>query len=203
MTAADVPSPRPAVRGWAVASSILAPVAMIGGWQLAATRQPATYHAVRDTISALAGLGARDRWLMTLGFVVLGCCHLVTAAGLTVARPAGRALLGIGGVAVLLVAAFPVPVQGPSTAHSVVAGIAFVALSVWSLAAYPAGGPVGALRLPVLLVVTVVLLGLLLVFVLELLGGQRIGLAERLLAGAQALWPAVLAVSLWRARGRP
>jgi hypothetical membrane protein len=173
---------------------------MIGGWQLAATRQPNTYRAIRDTISVLAGHGAQDRWIMTLGFVVLGCCHLVTAAGMTPARPAGRTLLAIGGMGVILVAAFPVPAKGSSTAHTVVASIAFIALCCWSLAAYPADGPLGVLRVPVLLPVTVVLVALLVVFYVELHGGQQIGLTERLLAGAQSLWPAVVTFSLYRAR---
>ena len=36
------------------ASATAAPVALIGGWTLAATRQPEAYDATRDTISALA-----------------------------------------------------------------------------------------------------------------------------------------------------
>ena len=40
-------------------SASLAPVAFIGGWTLAATRQPAAYDATRDTISALAAHGAK------------------------------------------------------------------------------------------------------------------------------------------------
>ncbi|HEY3751971.1 MAG TPA: hypothetical protein VGL80_22540 [Pseudonocardiaceae bacterium] len=40
-------------------SSVVAPVAMIGGWVLAASLQPPGYSAVRDTISALAAEGAR------------------------------------------------------------------------------------------------------------------------------------------------
>ena len=171
---------------------------MIGGWQLAATRQPDTYDPVRDTISALAGHGAQDRWIMTLGFVVLGCCHLVTAAGLRPARPSGRILLAIGGLGVIGVAAFPVPAQGSSTAHTVAASIAFIVLCCWPLAAYPADGPLDVLRLPVLLAVTVVLVALLVVFYVELHGGQQIGLTERLLAGAQSLWPAVVTLSLCR-----
>ena len=70
------------VRRWALASALLAPFAVIGGWTLAATRQPRGYSSVRDTISALAGHAATDRWIMTTGLVLLGLCHLVTAAGL-------------------------------------------------------------------------------------------------------------------------
>ena len=61
----------------ALVSAALAPVALIGGWTLAATRQPEAYDATRDTISALAAVGAEDRWVMTTGFLVLGGWMLV------------------------------------------------------------------------------------------------------------------------------
>ena len=67
---------------WGVVSASLAPVFLIGGWTLAASLQPAGYSAVRDTIRALAGLGARDRWVMTAGLVGLGVCHVVTSLAL-------------------------------------------------------------------------------------------------------------------------
>ena len=77
------------MRTWAVVSASVAPIALIGGWTLAATRQPAGYDPVRDTISALAARHAADPWIMTAGLAVLGACHVVTAAGLTdVGRPA-------------------------------------------------------------------------------------------------------------------
>lgn len=182
---------RERVPWWAVASSVVAPVALIGGWTLAAARQPPAYSSVRQTISALAALGAPDRWIMTAALAVLGACHLVTAAGLRPARAAGRVLLGLGGAATLLVAALPLPAAGPAEGHGLAAGVAFLALTVWPLAAYaPAPGILraGAWAAGVLAV-------LLLVFFVELQGGQRIGLTERLVAGAQAGWPAVVA---WR-----
>jgi hypothetical protein len=42
---------------------------------------------------------------------------------------------------------------------------------------------------------------LLAVFVVELRGGGQLGLTERLLAGAQSVWPAV--VTVWATRSRP
>ena len=47
--------------------------------------QPPGYSPMRDTISALAALGARDRWLMTSALAGLGTSHIITALGL---RPA-------------------------------------------------------------------------------------------------------------------
>lgn len=173
----------------ALVSSALAPVALIGGWTLAATRQPAAYDATRDTISALAAVGAGDRWVMTTGFVVLGGCHVVTALSLTEAHRLGRVVLGAGGVAVLGVAV----AAEPSAAHVPVATASFVALSLWpGLSGLPGRRSGWA--------ATAVLGGLLGWFSLEL-GGPRSGLAERVVAGAQVLWPLAVVLAL-RARGR-
>lgn len=181
------------MRWWALVSAGLAPVLLIGGWTLAAHRQPHGYDATRDTISALAGLGAADRWVMTAALVGLGLCHVVTALGLARAAVAGRVLLATGGVATLLVAAFPVPRTGSSAVHAVAALVAFGALTVWpALARVPAHA----------LVATAVLAALLAWFGAELFSdGGRTGLSERVLAGAQALWPLCVAVSSARPGG--
>ncbi|MGB5017831.1 MAG: DUF998 domain-containing protein, partial [Candidatus Nanopelagicales bacterium] len=73
-------------------SATLAPVLLIGGWTLAARLQPAGFDSSTDTISALAGLGATDRWVMTTALLGLGACHATTASGLKAAAPAGRVL---------------------------------------------------------------------------------------------------------------
>ena len=181
------------MRWWAVVSSGLAPVFLIGGWTLAAHRQPAGYDATTDTISALAGLGAADRWVMTAGLVGLGLCHVVTALGLGPVGTAGRVLLAVGGLATLMVAVFPVPTAGSSSAHAVAALVAFGALTLWpALARVP--------RPYVAVAVTVVLAVLLAWFGAELFGdGRRTGLSERVLAAAQALWPFCVAVGPARA----
>jgi hypothetical membrane protein len=172
-----------AVPRWAVVSSLAAPVAMIGGWTVAATRQVGGFDPVGQTISELAAHGAHDRWIMTAGLVLLGVCHLVTAAGLRTVATAGRVLLGVGGASILAVAALPLPTQGTSAWHGITAGIAFVALSLWPLAS-------GVTAVNGL--VSAVLVGLLLVLLVEFQGGHQVGAAERLLAGAQACWPAVV-----------
>jgi hypothetical membrane protein len=158
-------------------SATVAPIALIGGWSLAATRQPVTYDATGDTISALAAHGANDRWLMTAALAVVGGCHVVTAYGLEEAKPLGRALLGLGGVATGLVAVF----AEPSEAHFPVATASFVLLAVWPAASglpTPRAGWVAAGAMS----------GLLAWFGTEL-GGDRVGFVERLVAGAEALWP--------------
>src|SRR3712207_703029 len=116
---------------WAVLSSAAAPVVLIGGWTVAARRQPDGYDGTVETISALAAHGAADRWVMTAALLVVGACHVVTASGLSAAAVAGRVVLGLGGVATMLVAAFPLPESGPAPAHAAAAGTALVALAVW------------------------------------------------------------------------
>jgi hypothetical membrane protein len=193
---------------WALASSALAPVLLIGGWTLAAAVQPPGYDPIRDTISALAALGTPHRLTMTAALVGLGVCHMVTAAGLRPARRAGRVILACGGLATCLVAAFPQPHRGNSVAHSVAAALAFAALALWPLLAMHANATVPLLSRRASVVAAFALVGLVLWFVLELHGDRR-GLAERAAAGAQSLWPLAVVLSApgtavrrgWRNRG--
>ncbi|TML32634.1 MAG: DUF998 domain-containing protein [Actinobacteria bacterium] len=182
---------------WAMLSSALAPVLLIGGWTLAAARQGPAFSSVRDTISALAGRAATDRWLMTAALFGLGLCHLVTAAGLRPAAPVGRLVLAVGGLATLAVATFPVPAVGTSAAHLAAAWVAFAALAVWPAFAWRSGAGAAALRPGFALVGAALLVGLALWLAVALFTDpQRLGLAERCAAGAQAVWPLVVVVSV-------
>jgi hypothetical membrane protein len=184
---------------WAVLSAALAPVFLIGGWTLAAALQPAGFSSVRDTISALAGLGAADRWVMTAGLAGLGVSHVVTALGLRPAAPAGRTLLALGGVATLAVAAFPVPRTGTSAVHQIAAGIGFVSLGLWPALAWRRHATVPwVLRPAVAVSAAVVLLGLVGWFAVTLSGSGPVGLSERFAAGAQAVWPLVVVLTARR-----
>lgn len=174
----------------AVVSSTLAPVALIGGWTVAEWRQPAGYDAVHDTISALAAHSAHDRWIMTSALLVLGLCHLVTAASLTDATPAGRLLLASGGLATIGVAA----AAQPSAVHTPVATFAFIVLAVWPIAA--------KLPTPRIALSTTVVLLVLLGWLATELHGELLGLSERCVAGSQAVWPAVVVLSIMRRRRR-
>lgn len=177
------------MRRVAVLSSIVAPVALIGGWTIAAARQPATYDATTDTISALAAHGATDRWIMTAGIAVLGGAHVVTAYGLIEARPVGRVLLAVGGVTSALVAVF----AQPSPAHFPVATASFVTLAVWPLVSGVPGRRTG-------IAAGAALTALLVWFGVEL-DGPRLGLVERVVAGAEALWPlAAVLATRWARR---
>jgi hypothetical protein len=194
---------------WGLACAVLAPVFLIGGWTVAAARQPAGFSPTRDTISALAGLGATDRWLMTAGFVGTGFCHLGTALALRPAALAGRLGLAVGGAATVALAAFPVPAVGSSTAHGLVAGAALTALALWPAVSWRRGAhrPVQswpwALSPGPAVAATVGLLALLGWFTAQLTGdGALIGLTERFAVGGQVLWPLVVVLSAVASQAR-
>ena len=65
------------------------------------------YDPVRSSVSDLAAGDASSRWLMTAALVLTGLGYLVTAVGLRPADAAGRTVLAIGGIAVLLMAWIP------------------------------------------------------------------------------------------------
>ncbi|MCL3862249.1 DUF998 domain-containing protein [Actinotalea sp. K2] len=187
------------VATWALVSAATAPIAMIGGWTVAAAMQD-RFDGVGETISALAASTASAPWVMGAGLAVTGLCHVVTASGLRPFPTAGRLLLALGGVATAGVAALPVDLQ--PAAHGAAAAIAFGALSAWPAGAWRSSGQ-GVLSARTARVATSSLVGLLVVFVLELQGmtplrGAATGALERLLAGTQAVWPLVVVLALRR-----
>ncbi|MET8121252.1 DUF998 domain-containing protein [Micromonospora sp. NPDC005189] len=209
-----------AVPRWALLSAVGAPLFLIGGWTLAQAVQPDGFDPVEQTISALAATGADHRWIMTVGLAGLGLCHLITALGLVTAAPTGRGLLALGGLATLVLVAFPQR-PGGSTTHAVAAGVAFGALAVWPALAVPreaapslgrdqrhppdGSAPDGTARWTAL-AVAAVLLGLLGWFAVEFFAdGAWIGLTERLLAAGEAFVPlaAVLAALASARRSGP
>lgn len=181
---------------WALLSSACAPVLLIGGWTAAGRLQSGGFDGTTETISALAAVTADERWLMTTALAGLGLCHLVTAAGLTAAAPAGRCTLAAGGAATMLVAAFPLPASGSSTAHAAAATAAFLALALWPAVAWRRAAPTPpALRPAVSVGAAALLLGLVGWFAASLATGAATGLAERVAAGAQAGWPLIAVLS--------
>jgi hypothetical membrane protein len=178
---------------WVITVAAIAPVALIGGWTLATALQPAGYSQLSQTISALAAHGARDRLVMTAGLAILGLCYLATSVGVGSAALPGRLALALGGLATIAVAAFPQPRHGSAVAHVISATIGFVALALWPVLAGRRGGG-RALARRTSVSATVVLLVLLGWFGVAL-GGHDVGLAERFLAGAESLWPLIVAVS--------
>ncbi|MEV4121438.1 DUF998 domain-containing protein [Micromonospora sp. NPDC049645] len=181
---------------WALLSAGGAPLFLVGGWTLAQAAQPDGFDPVRQTISALAASGADHRWIMTIGLAGLGLCHLATALGLVSAAPAGRGLLALGGLATLVVVAFPQNPTGDSTTHAVAAGVAFGALAVWPALAVPRRAAPAFHRDSSARVrragfaTAAVLLGLIGWFAVEFFtDGAWIGLTERLVAAAEAVAP--------------
>jgi hypothetical membrane protein len=175
-------------------------VLLVCGWTVAAELQPRSFNAVASTISALAADGAADRWVMTLVLLAVGICDVVTGLALRPAAAPGRLILIAGGVAGVLVAATPEPARGGSLAHAFWATIGFIALTVWPLGGVRRGSSVpGGLRPAVSAVAAGALLGLLVWFAAELTTrGAQIGLAERVLTEAQAVWPLAVVLTCWR-----
>jgi len=118
---------------WGSVSSAAPPVVLAAGWMIAASLQSRPYDPVADTVSALAGTGTIDRWVMTLAFAMVGACEIVTGLALRPARTAGRLVLTAGGIAGVLVAEFPVHMgDGAPGSHVLWATAGLVALLAWS-----------------------------------------------------------------------
>jgi hypothetical membrane protein len=189
-------TPLPRIPWWAVASSVLAPVALVGGWLLGAAVTPG-YDPVRQTISDLAASDEPHRWVMTVALVLTGLAHIVTAVGLRPADVAGRGLLVVGGVATLIVAWIPNALSGRnSVGHMIATYLAFAALTVW-----PAVIAVNRPDAPLVLrprfgqVCTLVLGALVILTVAEIVtGGATLGLRERVVTTAQALMPLAVVI---------
>jgi hypothetical membrane protein len=182
---------------WVLLSSGAAPVLLIGGWLTATALQPADFNPLVQTISSLAAHGASDRWLMTAVLALVGVCYATTAYGLVRVRTAGRIALLIGGIASIAVAFSPEPAGGTSVQHLVSSGMGFTALAIWpSLGVERVRGAPWALRAPAAFGFTAFAAAGALWFLLELHFHGDAGLAERVVTGVQAAWPAVVAGNL-------
>jgi hypothetical membrane protein len=181
---------------WGVVSSAMAPALLVGGGTVAARLQPPSFDPVADTVSALAAVGAADRWVMTLTFLLVACCDIVTAAALRPAAGPGRLILLAGSVAGVLVALNPEHFGGSLT-HAIWASIGFGGMTLWPAGAWRRAPSVPwGLRPPVCACAVVVLLALTAWFGAELVtGAGQVGLAERSVGLAQALWPLTVVLS--------
>jgi hypothetical membrane protein len=178
---------------------------MVAGWTIAARLQPSPVNPIAEPVSALAAVGAADRWVMSLTFVVVGACVLVTGLALRPARAPGRLMLMAGAVGGMLVAANP---EHPGTnfpvGHMICAAAGCIGVVAWPAGAWQRGRSVPwALRPAVSVGAVAVLLALVTWFGLELLtGGGLAGLAERLFGAALALWPLAVVTSCRHAARR-
>ncbi len=209
-TTEPVPADRPGllraggpVPGLAVGTALLAPVALVGGWLMAGTLQPASYSPMRQTMSVLAGESATDRWVMTAALLLVGSCQITTGAGLTGVRLPARIVLILTGLSTLGVAATPEPATGPTSRHLAFAVSCVVTTAVWPvLVARRAPAQSRILSVYSCATVTVIFAGLscwLLVAARD--GSGDLGMVERLTAAVQGLFPLVVALAL-RQTGR-
>ena len=182
---------------WGLISSAAAPVLLIGGWTVAAGLQP-RFDPVTDTVSALAAIGATDRWVMNLVFLLVGTCYIVTGLALRPASTPGRLILIGGAAAGMMVAANPEHAGGfGSVPHFVWAAIGFAGLTTWPAGAWRRGPAVPwALRPAAAAAAVTVQFVLLTWFGAELVtGAGQAGLAERVIGAAQAAWPLAVVLS--------
>ncbi|HEY2791730.1 MAG TPA: DUF998 domain-containing protein [Micromonosporaceae bacterium] len=186
-------------------SAGLAPIVMTTGWLIAAAVQPVTYSPMRETISALAGHGGRDRWIVTGALVVVGVAYIANGFGLSaLARPA-RVGLVISGVAAIGIASCPEPVTGTTGQHLACVSVGAASIAIWPLLTVqrsPACALTSASCAVPVGVVFLVMLGWLVVQAHS--GGTMLGLVERLDSSLQMMWPFAVAVglrqsSVWRA----
>jgi hypothetical protein len=184
------------VAWWAVPSSALAPVVLVGGWTAAARLDGHGYDPVTQTISVLAADGAAEYWVLTGILIAMGVCHLVTAWGLRAARLAGRLALAGGGVAAMVLTLFPAPRTGGSFPHGSVVTVGASLLALWPVLAIDrrGGAPWGLRRAPAIAVTALLAVGSAW-FLIEVQVHGAAGVAERVLAVAQSLWPLVVVAS--------
>jgi hypothetical membrane protein len=196
---------------WGVVSSVIAAGALFAGWTVAAALQVRPYDPVRQTVSVLAAHGASDRWLMTLAFLVVGGCDVITGFAVHPAARPGRVILIAGGLAGMLVGLNPETIGGgTSWRHMFFAAVGFVALTIWPAAATRRPRSPGepgqvpwALGIRAGIGASIVTLALLAWFTAELVaGGSQLGLAERALGEMQALWPLIVVLSCLAGVGR-
>ena len=191
ITVSDVP-------WWGVISSAAAPVLLVGGWTVAAERQPPSFDPVSDTVSELMAVDATDRWVMTTAFLAVGICYVITGTALRPARLAGRLILITGAVAGMLVTANPQPAAGGgSVPHAIWAALGFAGLAAWPAGAWRWGSsaPWG-LRPGFCFGAVAIQLILLTWFAAEIAtGAGQAGLAERVVGVDQVLCPLTVVLS--------
>ena len=173
------------------------------GWLVAGALQPACYDPIRDTMSVMAGHAGTDRWVMTGALLLVGGCHLVTAAGLAAIRVSARVLLILAGLSSIGIATSPEPIVGSTPQH--------LALDLVRRGDYHGlAGFHGPARITATTDFEPPRLGRRDHGVSRpaLLAGDRdpggsdLGMAERLTSSVQTSWPFVVAVVLWRHAAR-
>lgn len=188
------PSTEMAARGLMTAG-VLAPVALIGGWTVAAALRPG-FSSLHGTISDLAARNAPHRLIMTSALVLTGLALIAVAGLLHHARPAGRWALAVGGAGAIFVAANPLPDR--TGHHALGAFVTFTALAIWPVLAVRKSPSI--LRMVYAAAVTAASLALLIAFTTDSNFAGRGGLVERMLAAVEVLWIGCVSVQCARDR---
>jgi hypothetical membrane protein len=184
---------------WGAVSAAAAPVLLVAGLTAAVQLQPPRFGAFSDTVSELAGDGANDSWVMTVTFVVVAACDIVTAIALRAAAPPGRIVLAAAGFAGMMVAAFPEHLGG-SLVHACWTGAGFGGLILWPALAWQRGDGVPWALRPATCVTTSVMLSALTIWfaVEQATRGAQMGIAERTAGLTQTIWPLAVVISCRR-----
>lgn len=181
---------------WAIISSGMSVLLLVGGWLVADAVQPSSYSPMRQTVSVLAGHGGHQRWIMTAALVGVGCCHLVTAAGLAFVSVSARVTLVVAGVAGLGIALSPEPVHGSTARHVAFTAVGAVAIAIWpALIGGRAGWRAAASGFKTTAIATAISLTLFAWLVAETFGGAELGAAERVTSSLQTCWPFVIVLT--------
>ncbi|HEY3882642.1 MAG TPA: DUF998 domain-containing protein [Trebonia sp.] len=185
--------------GWAVATALLAPLVLVGGWLIAGALQPASYSPMGQTISVLAGHSGTDRWVMTGALVLVGGFQIATGAALAGVRLTAGLLLTLTGLSTLGIAASPEPVTGPTPRHLAFAVTCVVTTAVWPLlVASRARARSWIVSVRGCAAAAAVFAGLSLwLLIAAQAGSAELGLVERLTSGVQGVFPFVVALA-WR-----
>lgn len=183
--------------GWAVLGlAVLAPAVLVAGIVAAQTAWPGP-DAVDESLSALAGLGATSRWIMSGTLALVGVLLVLLAAGLRGrVPPPAWLLLGTGGALLAIAGLEPQPVGGYNVVHMSAAGLAWFAFTIWPLGLAFSSAVDPRLRQASAIAV-IVLAALVGWFSIELITtGPWYGISQRVLVLAQAVWPVVVTASI-------
>ncbi|GAA4884990.1 DUF998 domain-containing protein [Actinomycetospora straminea] len=181
------------------ALALAAPVVLVVGALLAeAAQPPGAYDAVGQTVSTLAGRAATDRWIMAGALALVGVLYLLVAAGLRGVPRAARAVLGLGGAAVVVAALAAQPAHGSSTVHMAATVTGAVTFVLWPipLVADRRLDPVLRRGSLVAVVAMLALLGWLCAQAWT--DGASLGAAERALLLGEMVWPLVVTARVAR-----
>jgi hypothetical membrane protein len=178
---------------WTLVLALVPPVVFVAGLVAAQAAQPAA-DPLHSSLSALARLGAPDRWILTATVLTAGLTYVAVAAGLRRVPGLGRVLLGLGGGFLVVSALFPQPATGVSWVHMAAGALAWAGFAAWPLTVAASSSTSPRLR-GTSLGAFAVLVALLAWFTVQMVtSGTWYGLSERITFLAMSVWPVVMAV---------